>query len=68
MKNIEVYMPARRTIPDPVEMELERYQEEYSQEREKRLKAEAEALVMTKLYCLMTGLVILLTVLLMIFR
>ncbi len=61
-------MPARRTIPDPVEMELERYQEEYSQEREKRLKAEAEATVMTKLYCLMSGLVILLTVLLMIFR
>lgn len=68
MKNIEVYMPARRTIPDPVEMELKRYQEEYSQEREKRLKAEAEALVMTKLYCLMTGLMLLLTVLLLIFR
>ena len=68
MKNIEVYMPVHRAIPDPVKLELERYQEEYSQEREKRLKAEAEASVMTKLYCLMTALVILLTVLLLIFR
>ncbi|MDD6196572.1 MAG: hypothetical protein PUB12_06765 [[Clostridium] aminophilum] len=65
---IEVYMPARRTIPDPVEIEMNRYRNQYQEEREKRLKAEAEACVMTKLYGLMTALVILLTVLLMIFR
>ena len=41
---IEVYMPARRTIPDPVEIEMNRYRNQYQEEREKRLKAEASVI------------------------